>query len=197
MGYLKYLKDAWQNPSKEILQIRRERLLAMRREPVTIRLDKPTRIDRARSLGYKAKQGYIVVRQRVKRGGRMRPQLRGGRRTAHAGRKKILDKSYQRVAEERASKKYPNCEVMNSYYMAKDGQNIWYEILLLQTDHPNIIKHTGLRNLARMKGRAERGLTSAGKKSRGLRNNKGKGAEKLRPSRQASLNKKAKKKHTQ
>ena len=35
------------------------------------------RIDRARSLGYKPKQGVIIVRQRVIRGGRMRPDIKG------------------------------------------------------------------------------------------------------------------------
>ncbi|KKT75754.1 MAG: 50S ribosomal protein L15e, partial [Candidatus Peregrinibacteria bacterium GW2011_GWA2_44_7] len=41
----------------------------MRKEPVTLVLEHPTRLDRARSLGYKAKQGCIVARQRVGRGG--------------------------------------------------------------------------------------------------------------------------------
>ena len=42
----------------------------------------------------------------------------------------------------------------------------------------------GLMNLANQRGRVYRGLTSAGRKSRGLRG-KGKGFEKMRPSRRA------------
>ena len=38
------------------------------------------------------------------------------------GIKKNLDKNYQLIAEERTSKKYPNCEVLNSYYVAKDKE---------------------------------------------------------------------------
>ncbi|MEC8626004.1 MAG: 50S ribosomal protein L15e, partial [Candidatus Thermoplasmatota archaeon] len=38
------------------------------------------------------------------------------------------------------------------------------------------------------RGRAARGLTSAGKRGRGLSRSKGKGAEKLRPSLKANLN---------
>lgn len=196
MGYLKYLREAWKKPSTEVKALQRERLIEMRREPTTLRLERPTRLDRARSLGYRSMKGILIVRQRVSRGGRKRPQLRGGRRTAHMGRNKVVDKNYQRVCEERVSKQYTNCEVLNSYYLAKDGNHIWYEVILIEIDHPNIIKHTGLRNLARKRGRTFRGLTSAGRKSRGLRN-KGKGAEKLRPSMQANYNRKARKKNTQ
>ncbi|MCK5626760.1 50S ribosomal protein L15e, partial [Candidatus Bathyarchaeota archaeon] len=33
-----------------------------RREPAILRVEKPTRIERAKRLGYKAKQGFVVVR---------------------------------------------------------------------------------------------------------------------------------------
>ncbi len=46
-------------------------------------------------------------------------------------------------------------------------------------------KQLKLKNIAKKKGRAFRGLTSAGRKSRGLRR-KGKGAEKVRPSLRAN-----------
>ncbi len=41
----------------------RKRLAEWRKEPAVLRIDRPTRIDRARSLGYKAKQGFLIVRQ--------------------------------------------------------------------------------------------------------------------------------------
>lgn len=181
MGYLKYMRDAWKQP-RENKELWRERLILWRREPVTVRIPKPTRIDRARSLGYVAKDGFVIVRQRVNRGGKMRPKITGGRRTAHATQKKTLQINYQRIAEERANKKYPNCEVLNSYWVAKDGQRYWYEIILLDRDHPAIINDPRLGWIKGHQGRVVRGLTSAGKKSRGLRR-KGKGAEKVRPSR--------------
>ena len=56
MGAYQYIREAWN--SQEQLK---ERLMAWRREPVTLRIDYPTRLDRARSLGYKAKQGIILV----------------------------------------------------------------------------------------------------------------------------------------
>lgn len=41
------------------------------------RASRPSRPDKARRLGYKAKQGYVVYRVRVRRGGRKRPAPKG------------------------------------------------------------------------------------------------------------------------
>jgi large subunit ribosomal protein L15e len=179
----KYIRNLWKNPQKNIKELFKERLIAWRREPVMIKVDKPTRLDRARSLGYKAKQGYIIVRIKVNKSRRLRPLIKKGRRPKARRRKKIVGKSYQWIAEERAAKKFTNLEVLNSYYVAKDGFHKWYEIILVDPNHP-VIKADPKINWICDKahtGRVTRGLTSAGKKSRGLRN-KGIGAEKIRPS---------------
>ncbi len=175
----KYLQQLWKSPSKELLK---DRILQWRREPSILKLEKPTNLSRARSLGYKAKQGIVVVRVRVPRGGRMRPQIKAGRRTKHRRQVKVLSKSYQTVAEERANKKYKNLEVLNSYILAKDGQHYWVEVILVDPNHSVIKSDKNLNNL--QKGRATRGLTSSAKKSRGL-HKKGKGTEKVRPSQKA------------
>ncbi|MBL7054311.1 50S ribosomal protein L15e [Candidatus Woesearchaeota archaeon] len=185
MGMYKYIKNLWKKPKENLGEIWSQRLIQWRKEPVTLRIERPTRLDKARSLGYKAKPGFVVVRQRVSRGGRQRPQIRAGRRSKHFGRRKIVDKNYQWVAEERASKRYVNCEALNSYYVGKDGLHYWYEVILVDRKHPQILADKNIAWISEKKGRAERGLTSAGRKSRGLRK-KGKGAEKLRPSRTAN-----------
>ena len=178
MGYLKYVRKLWQEQPQEHV---RELMLKVRREPATLRIERPTRIDRARSLGYKPKQGVIVVRQRVDRGGRMRPDIKGGRRTAHSGQQKTLKKNYQQVAEERAQASFKNCEVLNSYKLLQDGKCAWYEVILIDRMAPTILADKQLAGIAAQHGRATRGLTSAGRKARGLRQ-KGTGAEKQRPS---------------
>ncbi|MFH1400302.1 MAG: 50S ribosomal protein L15e [Nanoarchaeota archaeon] len=185
MGYLKYVRAAWKNPKKNLGDIWKERLMTMRREPVTVRIDRPTRIDRARSLGYKAKEGYIVIRQRVTRGGKQRPDIKGGRRSAHSGQRLALRKNYQQLCEGRAAKKYPNCEVLNSYWVAEDGMRIWYEIIMVDRSHPAVKKDPRIAWISGKVDRPNRGLTSAGRKSRSLRG-KGKGYEKVRPSRGAN-----------
>ncbi len=177
----KYVRELWKSPNPALLRLR---LIKWRREQSITKLEKPTNIARARSLGYKAKQGYIVVRVRVPRGGRMRPQIKKGRRTKHRRRLKILSKSYQVVAEERASKKFVNLEVLNSYKIAKDGKYYWFEVILVDPNHPVIKADPKINWIANQRGRINRGLTSAAKKSRGLRN-KGLGAEKVRPSQRA------------
>ncbi|MBW2972516.1 50S ribosomal protein L15e [Candidatus Woesearchaeota archaeon] len=188
MGYLKYVRQAWKAPKESNPELWRERLLKWRREPSTIRIDRPTRPDRARSLGYKAKQGFVLVRQRVKRGGRLRETLTGGRRSKTMRRKEIIDISYQQVAEQRAQKKFTNCEVLNSYWVMQDGLYYWYEVILVDKEHPQVLASKELSWISRPehKGRVFRGLTSAAKSSRGLRK-KGKGAEKVRPSQRAQL----------
>ncbi|MFH1174898.1 MAG: 50S ribosomal protein L15e [archaeon] len=182
MGLYQKIRDTWNEQTPEFLEVHRKRLTQWRAEPVTIRIDFPTRLDRARALGYKAKQGFIIVRQRVIRGGHTRPDIKGGRRTKHARQRKIVAKSYQQIAEERAQRSFTNCTVLNSYFVGKDGMHDWYEVILIDRAHPNIAKDHQLRNLGR--GRTFRGITSAGRKSRGLRN-KGLGAEKMRPSHRA------------
>lgn len=186
MGYLKYVRKAWKKPQESNPELWRERLLQWRREPVTVRLDRPTRIDRARSLGYKAKKGFVIVRQRVQRGGRLREKFKSGRRSKTRRRVKIVGLNYQQVAEQRAAKKYTNCEVLNSYWVCQDGRYAWYEVILIERDVPELLKDKQLSWVGKTKhkGRVFRGLTSTGRKSRGL-HNKGKGAEKARPSQRA------------
>jgi large subunit ribosomal protein L15e len=106
----------------------------------------------------------------------------------------ILDKNYQQVAEERVSRKYTNCEVLNSYPVAKDGLYAWYEVILVDWAHPSISADERVGWIGDQRGRAERGLTSAGKKARGLRST-GQGSEKLRPSRAAVFRRKVKRQH--
>jgi large subunit ribosomal protein L15e len=185
MGLYKHVKNIWMGSSPEFKEFQRKRMTEWRSQDTTVRIVKPTRIDKARSLGYRAKQGVIVVRQRVDRGGRMRPSIRSGRRTAHNYQQKNLAKNYQLVAEERANEKFPNCEVLNSYFVGKDGLSAWYEIILLDRTNPVIQKDEIYHGIITQTGRVYRGITSAARKSRGLRG-KGFGYEKSRPSNKAA-----------
>lgn len=180
-----YVKQAWRNPHTGVVAERQwERLVEWRRGPAFARLERPTRIDRARGLGYRAKQGYVVVRARVRRGGRRKPHPMGGRKPKRRGLLKItMAKSIQRIAEERVAKRYPNLEVLNSYWVGEDGKHKYYEVILVDPQHPAIRNDPKINWICgpAHRGRAFRGLTSAGKKGRGLLY-KGKGAEKVRPS---------------
>ncbi|MAG20313.1 50S ribosomal protein L15e [archaeon] len=182
MGIYKYVRKLWKQPKSNLGELWQERLILWRKEPVTVRIEKPTRIDRARSLGYKAKEGYIIVRARVKRGGRKRERRNTGRRSKTMTSKKVVGKSYRWVAEERVNRKYINCEVLGSYEVGKDGKSYWFEVILGDRSKLSKYPETTWIGLNKNKGKVWRGRTSAGRKSRGLRGNKGKGAEKIRPS---------------
>ncbi len=182
MGIYKILNKLWRD-KKKVRKLLGDRLIQWRKENAVVKIKRPTRISKARSLGYKAKQGILMARVRVKRGGRKKPKIRKGRRPKRTGRKKIVGKSYQWIAEERANRKFHNFEVLNSYYLAQDGKHYWFEIIMIDPYHPAIKKDKHLKWICEKQhtGRVYRGLTSAAHKSRGLRH-KGKGAEKMRPS---------------
>ena len=184
MTLMKYLQESWNNQDPKVYQ---QKLIAWRREPVSVKVEHPSRLDRARSLGYKAKEGILVVRTRLRKSRRMRPHIKKGRKSKNKRQKLIVNKNYRQIAEERTAKKFRNLEVMNSYEVARDGQFIWYEVILVDPNHPVIKADKNINWISNKwnTGRAFRGLTSAGRKARGLRN-KGKGAEKVRPSLRAN-----------
>lgn len=192
MGVMKHLGSVWKQPKQNIpAAVRRDRMAGWRREPVFQRIERPTRLDAARRVGYRAKQGITVVRTRVRRGGLRKGKIHMKRKPSKAGIKKItMAKSIQRIAEERTSKRYPNLEVLNSYWVGEDGKNKFFEVIMVDPHHPAIKADKQLGWIAEgnsHRGRAFRGKTSAGKRGRGLYN-KGKGAEKLRPSLKANKN---------
>ncbi len=187
MGYLKYIKEAWKNPRKNLGQKYKDMLFAFRRENAIVRLEHPTRMDRARALGYKAKQGYVVARIRLIRGGKNNPRIHKGRDGGNKSTRLSQSKSYQWIAEERVQKRFPNLEVLNSYWIGQDEKYYWFETIMVDVYHPQILSDNKINWLFSPKhtNRVSRGLTSSGKKARGLRN-KGQGSEKVRPSLRAN-----------
>jgi large subunit ribosomal protein L15e len=187
MAY-KYIAEAWANQEKSFVdELMRQRLIEWRRQPAIFRVEKPTRLDRARRLGYKAKQGVIIARVRVRRGGLRKQRPKAGRRPKRMGVKKFKPaKSLRLIAEERAARKFPNLEVLNSYWVGEDGRSKWFEIIMVDPSHPVIRTDKDINWICQKQhhGRVFRGLTSAGKKVRSLRL-KGRGAEKVRPSKKA------------
>jgi len=183
-GLYQYLNELYKKPKKNLGEIYRQRLIKLRKQGAITKIKKPTKLSRARALGYKAKQGYVVVRVKIKRGGKKKARaLKHGRRSARAAQKKTVGKSYQWIAEERVARKFLNLEVLNSYLIAEDGLYFWFEIILIDPNSPVIKRDPKINWICEkeQKGRVFRGLTSAANKSRGLRK-KGKGAEKIRPS---------------
>ena len=53
--------NVWYKMWKENSSVLRERAIAWRKEDAVIRIERPSRLLRARRLGYKAKQGIVVI----------------------------------------------------------------------------------------------------------------------------------------
>lgn len=171
-------------------QMYRSRLQSYRRALTTVvKLEKPTNILRARSLGYKAKPGITVVRVRMRRGGGGIIRPNRARKPKRMGVNKITRrKNIQAMAEERVARRFPNMEVLNSYWTAQDGKNKFYEVILVDPHAPSVLADKDLKWIAMPQHtkRVFRGKTSAARKSRGLRKAAGKrGTEKTRPSQRA------------
>jgi len=132
MGMYKYVTQTWNDREKsEFERYIRQLTIKWRREPTVHRIEYPTRLDRARALGYKAKQGYVVVRVRIRKGGSRKPRPRSGRRQRALGVTRFTRGiSLKHIAELRAKKKFPNLHVMNSYYVWEDGTSRWFETIL-------------------------------------------------------------------
>jgi len=137
MSAYKYMSNAWRKPAQSyVRELSRQLAIEWRREPAITRITKPTRLDRARRLGYKAKLGYVMVRVRVRKGGARKPRPVSGRRPKAIGVTKFVRaKSLKQIAEERAAKKFPNLTVINSYWVWEDGRNTWFEVVMVDAKY--------------------------------------------------------------
>jgi large subunit ribosomal protein L15e len=184
-SFYSHIKDAWRNPGDgQLAELQWQRKQEWRKQGAIERIERPTRLDKARELGYKAKQGIVVVRVSVRKGTARKQRFKAGRRSKRQGVNRISRrKSIQRISEERAARKYRNLRVLNSYWVGEDGSQKWHEIILVDPNHPAIENDDELNWICddSHKGRAFRGLTNAGTSNRGL-TTKGKGTEHTRPS---------------
>ena len=92
-------------------------------------------------------------------------------------------KSIRLIAEERTAKRFPNLEVLNSYWVGEDGKHKWFEVILVDPNAPTIKTDKDISWITEKQhtSRVFRSMTSAGKNVRGL-HHRGRGTEKARPS---------------
>ena len=106
MGAYKYLEELYRKKQSDLFRfLLRVRCWQFRQLSTIHRASRPTRPDKARRMGYKAKQGYVVYRVRVRRGGRKRPVPKGatmGKPTGQGVTELKFQRSHQSVAEVRA-----------------------------------------------------------------------------------------------
>merc|ERR1711945_81858 len=74
----KYVSELYRKKQSDVMRyLLRIRCWQYRQLTKVHRATRPTRPDKARRLGYKAKQGFSIYRVRIRRGGRKRPVHKG------------------------------------------------------------------------------------------------------------------------
>jgi len=162
----KFIREIWRRPEESLGRILKERYEKWRRGPSVARVEKPLRLDRARGYGYKAKKGFVVVRVRIKKGGRSRRLYgRGGRKPSKAGIRRFTPRlSLQTIAEQRANRKFPNLEVLASYPIGDDGVYKYFEVIFVDPHRPEIKNDRKINWILRKRKRVYRGLTPSAKR---------------------------------
>ena len=187
-------------PSRPDKVSEKERKTRRRRRPILSPLSPrlaltPTSLSlplhsQARRMGYKAKQGYVVYRVRIRRGGRKKPVSKGivyGKPVNQGVTQLKPTRNLRSLAEERAGRALGGLRVLNSYWVNQDSTYKYFEIVLVDPHHATIRADARVNWITAPvhKHRELRGLTSAGKAYRGLRH-RGHATNKLRPSRRAT-----------
>jgi len=174
MGAYKYIQEIHKKKQSDVMRfIQRMRTWQLRQLPSVHRAPRPTRPEKARRLGYKAKPGFVVYRVRVRRGNRKRPVAKGityGKPACQGINELKPTRKIQSVAEERVGRKCGALRVLNSYWTGQDSTYKFYEVILVDPSLKSVRRDPAINWIAKsvMKHRELRGLTSAGKSSRGI-----------------------------
>ncbi|OMH83493.1 60S ribosomal protein L15 [Zancudomyces culisetae] len=177
MGAYKYLEELQKKKQSDVMRfLLRVRCWEYRQRKVVHRASRSSRPDKARRLGYKAIQGFVIYRIRVRRGGRKRPVKKGavfGKPVNHGINEMKYKRSLRATAEERVGRRCKNLRVLNSYWINEDSTYKYYEVILVDPSHKAIRRNPRINWICNPvhKRREARALTSIGKKNRG----KGKG----------------------
>lgn len=144
MGAARYLQGIWNKKQSDVLRfLLRIRTWEYRHLPVVHRASQPTRPDKAHRLGYKAKQGYVIFRSRVRRGDRKKRVAKGivyGKPKHQGVCKQKSSSSLRMLAEQRVGRRVAgNLRVLNSYWIGQDALFKYYEV---NTTCTHVHKHT-------------------------------------------------------
>lgn len=177
----KHIKETMQSEYKTRSPEYKMHIIKWNTERPITRIDRPTNVARARELGYRAKEGIIMVRVQVHGGARKKKHNAGGRKPHASGRFFTMTKSLQAIAEDRAAVRFSNFEPLNSYFVGAAGSRKFFEVIMLDRNSNAIASDPHYMNVITQKGRSSRGLTFAGKRYRGI-SRKRFGSHKFRPS---------------
>ncbi len=170
-SFYSHIKEAWKTPKEgKLAELQWQRKQEWRNQGAIERIERPTRLDKARELGYKAKQGIIVVRVSVRKGGARKQRHKAGRRTKRQGVTASAAASPSR-ASPRSAPPAPPEPARAELLRRRTGRPPE-----VAGSHPRRPRAPGHPERRRPQldlrddhaGRAFRGLTDAGRRNRGL-----------------------------
>ena len=94
----------------------------------------------------------------------------GKPKTSGAVKQQKPERNLQSIAEERVGRRLKGLRVLSSYWVGQDSTYKYFEVIMVDVAHAAIRRDPKINWMVRpvMKHRELRGLTTAGKKSRGL-----------------------------
>ena len=174
MDAYKYIQEQWRKKQSDVMRfLLRVRCWQYCQLSAVHGAPCPTWPDKARQLGYKAKQGYIIYRIHVHHGGRKCLVPKGAtysKPVRHGVNQLKFARNLQCVAEERAGCHCGALRVLNSYWLGEDSTYKFSEVILIDPFHKAIRRNPDTQWITKPvhKHREMCGLTSAGQKSCGL-----------------------------
>ncbi|OQS53356.1 RpL15 [Ecytonucleospora hepatopenaei] len=174
MSSAQILREIHRKKQSDVMKyMTRISLVEARQNEEVYRKEKPTFLERARKLGYKAKQGVTIWGVRIRKGDAIRDYNNGNTRgkCVNAGIHQIKSKlNKQNQAEQIVGKKLGSLRMLGSYKIGQDLRYHHYEVIMVDPMHNAVRNDRVLNWICKPvhKHREMRGLTSAGRKSRGL-----------------------------
>lgn len=176
MSFVSLLREIHRKKQSDVMRyLQRINIVKARQFEEVHRQEKPTFLERARTLGYKAKRGYTIFNVRVKKGNYPRQLKYNNGNTrgkcVNAGLYQIKPSLSKQVeAEIKVGKQVPNLRVLNSYWIGQDYMYKHFQVICIDPCMVEIRNDPKINWICKPvhKHREARALTSAGKKTRGL-----------------------------
>ena len=169
MDAYKYIQEQWRKKQSDVMRfLLRVRCWQYCQLSAVHGAPCPTWRDKARQLGYKAKQGYIIYRIHVHHGGRKCLVPKGatyGKPVHHGVNQLKFARSLQSIAEERVGHNCGALRVLNSYWVGEDSTYRFFEVVLIDPFYEVIRRNPDTQSITKPvhKQREMCGLTSAAK----------------------------------
>lgn len=169
------MQELWRKKQSDVMTfLLRQRCWQYRQLNAIHRATRPTRPEKARRLGYRAKQGFVIYRIRVRRGCRKKQVAKGAvfGKPKNEGVNQLKPKrNHQAIAETRVGRRVAQAlRILGSYWIGQDSTYKFYEVICVDPFHKAIRRDAKINWICDPvhKHREQRGLTSAGRKHRGL-----------------------------